>query len=386
MGNIVSEEEKDQHLLPNAKNNNQEQHSTNKVIFKQLHDRTSLFANANPTEEEKHKCVKVTNTVSEKLQSEGSQNITNLESSTASDIKLNVALHKNPCDLEIGCQLSVRWPHDGQYYKCQIISKEHTKYKLLYDDNTWDLVDLRYNPYKLLSWPTDKTGRKRKIMEDSDKNHDDKREDNNQDQKELKTKARKKLRKITTTDEKYSNKSRQSNEKKRVRSSKHKPEKIECKKTNQKDSRFRQHRCKSKSQKCENMPYNELSDSEETQSEEIEFEDEGYDNSKVPSIVSDNEVMIQRDKSQGNSFQIKAKYDEIWLHRFNKLLDYKNQFGHCNVPQTFKPDKSLGVWVSEQRMLYKRSELAEDRIKFLEEIGFEWDRTLATKIYIFRSL
>ena len=60
-----------------------------------------------------------------------------------------------------------------------------------------------------------------------------------------------------------------------------------------------------------------------------------------------------------------------WLHNFQELLEYKKEYGHCNVPSTHD-DKSLASWVHRQRTQYKKSELSEERIARLNVIGFSW--------------
>jgi sulfur transfer protein SufE len=65
-----------------------------------------------------------------------------------------------------------------------------------------------------------------------------------------------------------------------------------------------------------------------------------------------------------------------WNERYQQLLEFKDQNGHCNVPQKWKENKQLGKWCSHQRMHYhhwlegKYSPLTEDRRLLLESIGF----------------
>lgn len=58
---------------------------------------------------------------------------------------------------------------------------------------------------------------------------------------------------------------------------------------------------------------------------------------------------------------------------FQALLEYKQAHGDCLVPQRFKENRKLAEWVSEQRMAYNREHLAPDRVRRLDEVGFEWD-------------
>jgi superfamily II DNA or RNA helicase len=66
-------------------------------------------------------------------------------------------------------------------------------------------------------------------------------------------------------------------------------------------------------------------------------------------------------------------YNEVWENRLNDLLLYKEQYGDCRVPNRFAENKSLGVWVANQRSLYGKGKLSSERIAQLESIGFCWD-------------
>ena len=53
------------------------------------------------------------------------------------------------------------------------------------------------------------------------------------------------------------------------------------------------------------------------------------------------------------------------------------EFGNCNVPVSHKP---LGTWVSTQRTQRRQSgegKLSQDRIRRLDELGFNWGTTMA---------
>lgn len=82
----------------------------------------------------------------------------------------------------------------------------------------------------------------------------------------------------------------------------------------------------------------------------------------------------------------KKAIDEKWKLRFDELVAYKEQHGHCNIPQK-SDQKELSSWVKVQRMNYTHAQklklgqklpsdhcvaLAQERIDLLESIGFEW--------------
>ena len=67
-----------------------------------------------------------------------------------------------------------------------------------------------------------------------------------------------------------------------------------------------------------------------------------------------------------------------WNERFEELKAYKAEKGNCNIPIRFKGNPTMGQWVSTQRQEYRakkkgnKTNITEDRIKSLEEVGFVW--------------
>lgn len=62
-----------------------------------------------------------------------------------------------------------------------------------------------------------------------------------------------------------------------------------------------------------------------------------------------------------------------WEGMFSGLLAFRNRFGHCNVPDKFADNPSLGSWATTQRMIWKKGKLSPERIARLEKIGFVRD-------------
>lgn len=62
-----------------------------------------------------------------------------------------------------------------------------------------------------------------------------------------------------------------------------------------------------------------------------------------------------------------------WEESFAKLVDFKDKSGHCDVPQKYKDDPELGLWVANYRRWGKSGMLSQDRTSRLTEIGFSWD-------------
>ena len=68
--------------------------------------------------------------------------------------------------------------------------------------------------------------------------------------------------------------------------------------------------------------------------------------------------------------------DEQWNNMVDKLIEYKDDKGHTNVPRSYPPNPSLGNWVHTQRKEYKKEKhgrLTAERKQKLESIGFVFD-------------
>jgi hypothetical protein len=61
-----------------------------------------------------------------------------------------------------------------------------------------------------------------------------------------------------------------------------------------------------------------------------------------------------------------------WNKQYEKLVEFKRENGHCNVPQRYREGMSLGIWVSKQRTAHTNNKILPDRKKLLDEIGFAW--------------
>ena len=62
--------------------------------------------------------------------------------------------------------------------------------------------------------------------------------------------------------------------------------------------------------------------------------------------------------------------DAYWNEKFSELARYKATHGDCRVPQRWPDNPLLGVWCNNQRR--RRKQLSDDRLRRLEEIGFQW--------------
>ncbi|CAJ1949135.1 unnamed protein product [Cylindrotheca closterium] len=68
-----------------------------------------------------------------------------------------------------------------------------------------------------------------------------------------------------------------------------------------------------------------------------------------------------------------------WNKKFQELLIFRKENGHCQVPHTWPPNPQLARWVKRQRYQFKLrcegklSTMTEDRISLLDDAGFVWD-------------
>ena len=63
----------------------------------------------------------------------------------------------------------------------------------------------------------------------------------------------------------------------------------------------------------------------------------------------------------------------FWERMFSALARFKEEHGHCDVPQGWSENPQLGKWTNRQRTVFKRGELSPDRLERLEALGFDWD-------------
>ena len=63
-----------------------------------------------------------------------------------------------------------------------------------------------------------------------------------------------------------------------------------------------------------------------------------------------------------------------WENMFAALVEYRQGHGDCNVPYGWPENPALAKWVKGVRASQKRGDLAFERIRRLDAIGFGWER------------
>lgn len=70
--------------------------------------------------------------------------------------------------------------------------------------------------------------------------------------------------------------------------------------------------------------------------------------------------------------------EALWNERFQELVDFQREHGHCVMPSNEKKHQKLAAWISNQRRVYKSVKSGKSgympahRIQALESVGFNW--------------
>ena len=85
------------------------------------------------------------------------------------------------------------------------------------------------------------------------------------------------------------------------------------------------------------------------------------------------------DRLESIGFVWKFRTTMCWEDRFKQLETFRQEHGHCIVPQHYQKDHHFGRWVSKQREQYrllqagKPSQITEERVKRLDSLGMVWN-------------
>jgi hypothetical protein len=84
--------------------------------------------------------------------------------------------------------------------------------------------------------------------------------------------------------------------------------------------------------------------------------------------------------SKANNSKGPKKSNDRWDANYVLCKAFCKKEGHCKIPTNLKENKSLGIWVQEQRRNFKqmmtgkkpRKELTPEQIEKLNEVDFHW--------------
>jgi hypothetical protein len=107
---------------------------------------------------------------------------------------------------------------------------------------------------------------------------------------------------------------------------------------------------------------------------------------KIPAASSS----VEKKESINNRFR--QYHADRWNERFQDLVDFRGQYGHCLVPNNYPVNRILAQWVKRQRYQHKlmqmgrHSTLTQVHKVALEDMGFAWDSHKAAWIGRYLSL
>ena len=100
--------------------------------------------------------------------------------------------------------------------------------------------------------------------------------------------------------------------------------------------------------------------------------------SKLPPPQHKEAYGIDYDNVTTTDWATMAPNDVIWVCNYKKLVEYKEEHGHCLVKTERRytkrglSDIQLGTWVANQRAFHRKGKLRKDRFKALDKLGFTW--------------
>ena len=83
-----------------------------------------------------------------------------------------------------------------------------------------------------------------------------------------------------------------------------------------------------------------------------------------------------------------GKKNNPWDNKYDEMRQYVVKHGNCMVPNKYKQNPSLGIWVKNQRHCYRNvqtnkkggSKISQERIEKLDSIGFYWGKDYSSGV------
>jgi superfamily II DNA or RNA helicase len=100
----------------------------------------------------------------------------------------------------------------------------------------------------------------------------------------------------------------------------------------------------------------------------------GFDDSRFSDRINfTGPVLALESIRQAVTTRVLERLESSWDVNFGKLVKFKEEHGHCRVPQRVEKLKELSSWVSNTRYNYSKKLLSLQRVSALENLGFEWN-------------
>ncbi|MCH8839163.1 MAG: Helicase associated domain protein [Planctomycetes bacterium] len=113
----------------------------------------------------------------------------------------------------------------------------------------------------------------------------------------------------------------------------------------------------------------------------------GFDDSRFRDNIEVHGLSISVDQLRtGIAIRCIERLGTSWDLRYGELQRFKDEHGHCNVPQSWPDNPQLGTWVQNQRIRMKQDKFSKERIARLEALGFVWDAVEAEWEEMFAAL
>ena len=88
---------------------------------------------------------------------------------------------------------------------------------------------------------------------------------------------------------------------------------------------------------------------------------------------------VSNDFAEAFKVRLLERTTASWMFWYGLLETFKARYDHCDVPKNYKTAEGLqlGVWLSSQRVKWKKGVLPPERVLRLEELGVPWDERKA---------
>ena len=124
-------------------------------------------------------------------------------------------------------------------------------------------------------------------------------------------------------------------------------------------------------------------------SELVKFKKE-YGHCKIPNFYPKNQtfgnwVARQRSDKKGSllddirtqrleeiGFTWENPLSVSWQKMYSELVEFKKEYGHCDVPKNMIGRQEFYNWIAVQRTHYRKGKLRDECVQLLDEIGFQW--------------
>ena len=131
---------------------------------------------------------------------------------------------------------------------------------------------------------------------------------------------------------------------------------------------------------CEQSTKIALTEGDQLDGSFLTLRHESTDRRVEPSVATSTLNPLATDNNEDSeNTRFKEYQSEQWCEKFQELVKYQQENGHCLVPHNWTNNKPLAQWVKRQRYQYKlkaegrHSTLTPERQDALERLGFVWD-------------